>query len=929
MAQAQPLSARAACKPELPHWGRALLHERHMEPAREIGLLPPDPSARALLRRMRRVYVFASLAALAILFPLIVTGLEFQQWQWEGLFRYTPLGFSFYIVIDLYMLQSHLLPVTQALGALDAGQRPDDDVLSAGITRALNLPFMAFLRVTFVHGPLATMAVCVAMLLTNHYAALGFETWQIVAFACAALFFAAPTHAIFEYFAVSRDTEGAIKRLSAALGHPLGATWQSRLIAIRLKEKLLYLAVAVASLPLMFFALSILFKVRRMFEANGLHLTSAQMAPLYTFIIGVVLVCALGSFSMALLTASEVSRSAARMLDAMGKVEKGRLDEAHLDVISTDEYAELFRGFGLMVDALREEQKILSVSHDLAGELKLDVLIARIMTAAADLLGAERSTLFVHDPKTNELLSVFAAGLETREIRVPADKGIAGAVFTSGRLENIADPYSDPRFQRTTDLATGFTTRNILCAPIANKNGGRIGVCQVLNKREGQFTSKDEARLRAFAAQIAVSLENARLFDDVLSMKNYNDSVLKSTSNAIVTLDGEQRVVTVNDPGVMLLGTAREDLVGQPCPAVFGPDNAWVMSGITRTAATGDTTLALDEQMRLPSGRDATVNATVTPLIDANDQRIGSMLVIEDITAERRVRATMARYMSKEVADQLLEAGEAELVGKDQEVTILFSDVRGFTNMSEAMGARETVALLNDYFTEMVDVIFEHGGVLDKYIGDAIMALFGAPFQHADDADRAVAVANAMMERLALLNARRAGPGINPSGIKPLAIGVGISTGEVVVGNIGSVKRMEYTVIGDSVNLASRLEGANKVYDTRILVGESTVGRLQSPALLREVDRVRVQGKDNPVSIFEALGWRRGEPGLDDLLGTYAAGLAAYRDRDWALAERQFAAALQIRPGDVPSAIHLDRTRAYAATAPPPDWDWVYTLTEK
>ena len=148
----------------------------------------------------------------------------------------------------------------------------------------------------------------------------------------------------------------------------------------------------------------------------------------------------------------------------------------------------------------------------------------------------------------------------------------------------------------------------------------------------------------------------------------------------------------------------------------------------------------------------------------------------------------MARYMSKEVADQLLEAGESALGGRIQRSTILFSDVRGFTSTAEALGPRETVALLNEYFEEMVEAIFQYGGVLDKYIGDAMMALFGVPFLGPRDPDNAVAVANAMLRRLGGLNQRRLQAGRRPIDI---GIGIGIATGDVVVGNIGSPRRME------------------------------------------------------------------------------------------------------------------------------------------
>jgi len=205
------------------------------------------------------------------------------------------------------------------------------------------------------------------------------------------------------------------------------------------------------------------------------------------------------------------------------------------------------------------------------------------------------------------------------------------------------------------------------------------------------------------------------------------------------------------------------------------------------------------------------------------------------------------------------------------------------------------VSLLNEYFTEMVDVIFQHGGILDKYMGDGIMALYGAPLVGANDADNAMAAADAMMQRLADLNVRRAA-----AGQEELAIGIGFSTGPTVVGNIGSVRRLDYTVIGDTVNLASRLEGATKQYGAKVVLSEMTVRELKRPATLRELDLMRVKGKDRPVAVYESLGYRAHETGLAALLDLYNAGLAAYRARDWAAAGRAFDGALELYPTTVP-----------------------------
>lgn len=897
-----------------------------MRPAGRAASPVPRRSSRTLFYRVAWLYLLASMVAAAVTLMLVIVGGEFTLGQWLIWGPMIPIGMTIYTTLDIIFIHRQLRPISRALDLLDDYALPDREILSNGIVQALNLPLLAFLRVTLFHGPLAMTLLVIAFLISNLVFDARFEWWQIGAFCATVIFFASPTHAIFEYFSVGREIEPVIRRLSQRLGEQLAPDKQARLISIRLREKLLYLAIGVASLPLIFFAFSIVFKVQRIISPGDFNFGGDSMIPLLAWIGTVITVCIAGAFAMGLLTAQDVSRSAKRMLEAMEKVESGKLDDAQLEVISTDEYADLFRGFGLMVDSLRDEQRILSISSDLAGELQLEVLIQRIMEVTAELLNAERSTLFVHDPKTDELVSIYAAGIETREIRIPSGQGIAGAVFSSGVAENIADPYSDPRFSQKIDRDTGFVTRSILCAPIVNKSGGRIGVAQVLNKRDGGFTAKDEARLRAFAAQVAVSLENARLFEDVLNIKNYSESIIGSISNGIVSLDGDNVVITANDPAVAMIGLPRERIIGRKFEDIVTAPNRWILQNLRETIATGQNSIAIDAELVRRDETKSTVNLTAAPLIDGAGKRIGSLLVVEDITEEKRVRSTMARYMSAEVADELLAAGEAELSGKDQTVSVLFSDVRGFTKMAETLGARETVSVLNAYFTDMVDVIFEHHGILDKYIGDAIMALFGAPFPKPEDPDNALAAANDMLRTLREFNVRQRG-----AGLEELEIGVGLSTGDVIVGNIGSVKRMEYTVIGDAVNLASRLESANKFYGTRILLSDFTVAALKAPALLREVDLLRVKGKDRPVAVFEAVGWRAGEnyAQLAAILELHDEGLHAYTARDWAKAEAAFGKLLAIDPKDGPAKIYRDRVRLYAKKPPPGDWDGVWVMAEK
>lgn len=576
--------------------------------------------------------------------------------------------------------------------------------------------------------------------------------------------------------------------------------------------------------------------------------------------------------------------------------------------------------------AQREEAKLLEITSAISSELKLEPLLNKIISVTTEMLEADRSTLFLHDPKTDELWSLIAEGINTKEIRFPSFAGIAGECFTSGQPLNIPDAYADERFNQDVDRQTGYRTDNILCMPIINKEGRKLGIIQVLNKAGGPFGPTDERRLNAFTAQASIALENAQLFEDVLNARNYNESILKSLSNGVITLDADRKIIKINQAASKMLiafDTLATDL---NVDEIFDGDNVWLIETIDKVAESGKVDLSMDTDIHLPGGGELSVNLTTVPLIDVKDESIGFMLVIEDISKEKRVKSTMSRYMPKELVDKVLDGGESVLGGSAQEVTILFSDIRSFTTISEELGARETVTMLNEYFTDMIEVIFNHGGILDKFIGDAIMALFGAPFKSDHDADNALNVANEMMIALRELNRKRLSVGKDS-----IKIGVGISTGEVVAGNIGSPKRMDYTVIGDHVNLASRLEGATKYYGSKVLLCENAFKKVAPNNIIRELDLIRVKGQTHPVAIFEALDFHNEEtfPNMEQALDAFAAGLEAYRQRDWQQAIKFFQAALAANPDDSPSTLYAERCRHYEANPPDDNWDGVWTMTSK
>jgi adenylate cyclase len=294
---------------------------------------------------------------------------------------------------------------------------------------------------------------------------------------------------------------------------------------------------------------------------------------------------------------------------------------------------------------------------------------------------------------------------------------------------------------------------------------------------------------------------------------------------------------------------------------------------------------------------------------------------------QRRVlRAVFDKYMAADVVDEIMRNPEGiKLGGEKKELTVFFSDVAGFTTISEKLDPEDLVVLLNQYLTAMTDIILRHRGNVNKYLGDGIMAVFGAPRGEPNHASLACYAA---LENQAALSRLR--EEWKAQGHPEIVARIGINSGPAVVGNVGSQMRMEYTVMGDSVNLASRLEGANKFYDTLILLGPRTYELAGPDIEAREVDMLRVKGKLEPVVVYELLARKGGlSAEKQHVVDLYLEGLAAYKRRDFAAAKDRFQAALALDPSDGPSKAYLHRAEEYLEAPPPPDWDGVYVLKSK
>jgi len=493
---------------------------------------------------------------------------------------------------------------------------------------------------------------------------------------------------------------------------------------------------------------------------------------------------------------------------------------------------------------------LLDVMKSLASELDLNTLLPLIMKKTTEVMDADRSTLFLIDEKTSELWSKVAQGAGIAEIRFPKHLGIAGHVATTGNTVNIPEAYDDPRFNKEIDKKTGYRTKTILCMPVKETDGKITGVIQVLNKRDDIFTAEDEELLSAFAVQASIAIKNASLFEEVINIKNYNESILNSIATGVITADAQLRITTVNPAAQRIFHLVAENTVGKLTSEIFLSDiNQQLNQLIDLTVKTGQPQTTYEYKHQLTKDEAININVNILPLKSQSSSSLGYVIVVQDITQQQKLMSTLCRYVTREVAEQVLQnQGSLGLGGTRKKVTILFSDIRDFTTLSEKYPAEEIVNLLNDYFSSMIGSIFKYQGTLDKFIGDAVMAVFGTPIAHPDDPVRAVQTAIDMRRELWAFNERRVSQG------KPaIETGIGLCDGEVVSGNIGSEQRMDYTVIGDAVNLASRLEGLSKNFPAKILFNEAVYDLVKDQFPCVELGEEKVKGKKEQVKIFGIL----------------------------------------------------------------------------
>jgi adenylate cyclase len=494
-----------------------------------------------------------------------------------------------------------------------------------------------------------------------------------------------------------------------------------------------------------------------------------------------------------------------------------------------------------LAQAQRRGDTLVRIGKAINAVRELPALLQLIVDLAVEATGAERGLIVV--PDSGGERREFAAGsnLDPSDLSAPSfavSRSIVERVFRSGEPVVTTDAQNDPAVEPAPSIRS-LHIRSIICVPIRSKDGV-IGVIYVDSRiRPDSLLHHDPELLGTIADQASVAIDNARLYEDLSksfgelsAVKTQNDEVLEAIASGVVVLDAQDSIAQFNRAAEMTFGLSASTLVGRNARIL----NTWLpgfSSLLERYKSRSEPRMQLEIAGNHFIRGQIVLQLTFFRIRGTGSGGAGTAVVLNDLTESRalvaenlaqaektqRIARSFERYLAPHVVTALLKDPEAVVLGGTrQTATMMFADIRGFTELSERLMPEEVVEMLNRYLGPVVNVIFANSGLLDKFYGDGIMAVFGAPRPSDDDALRAVTAARQILAQVHALNAQ---PGVT----WPLSVSVGLATGEVVAGHIGSERRLEYTVVGNAVNLASRLQALAE--PNQILADEATYERVK------------------------------------------------------------------------------------------------------
>jgi adenylate cyclase len=421
-------------------------------------------------------------------------------------------------------------------------------------------------------------------------------------------------------------------------------------------------------------------------------------------------------------------------------------------------------------------------------------------------------------------------------------------VAVEGEPILTTNAQADPRFSAQASVVS-YSLRSILCVPLKVKDK-ITGVIYADNRiRAGLFTERDRDLLAAFADQAAMAIENARLFESVAIAKNLMDNVFASIASGVITTDVMDKITLFNRAAASILGVPAKQSIGASYHDVLSTLEETLQPLVEEVKIKEQEYIAYEVEPELPQRGTVSLSMNLSPLKDAQEETLGVAIVIDDLTEKKRFereRAMVKRYLPSELVDRLADLKELRLGGTRQLITTFFADIRGFTTYSEQYNPEQVVEVINNYFSMAAKIIRANKGIVDKYLGDAVMAHFGTPLRPIPD-HALQAVRTAWAIRQAMDEYHKSVPPADR-----LSFGMGVNTGGAVVGNVGGEDQMEYTPIGDAVNLAKRLQESAK--PGQILLSQSTYEEVKDYVEVNALQPIQVKGRTAFEQVYELLG---------------------------------------------------------------------------
>ncbi len=497
----------------------------------------------------------------------------------------------------------------------------------------------------------------------------------------------------------------------------------------------------------------------------------------------------------------------------------------------------------------RQLNVLQEVSRVINSSLDLDVVLQKVMDAIIQLTDAERAMLLLYGAD-HELRVTIARNMDQTTLDSEASSEISRSVVRhvaeTGEPVVTVNAQEDERFAAQ-DSIVSYKLRSILCVPLRIKQE-IIGVIYADNRVAGGiFGDGERDALLAFADQAAVAIENARLFNEVADMKDLMDSVFASIAGGVITIDGSGRIALFNKAAERLLGVAASDVLEREMADVFERLELPIAEVVAEVKASG-TTRQIDLELDGKGTPGASsLSLTLSPLHTARDEELGGVAIVLDDVSEKKRVESLRRYLPPQFVDQVRDLDAAQRPQR-RTITVLFADIRSFSTIGEHLDPEELIHLANGFFTEAVAAISAHQGLIDKFVGDAVMALFNTPLNPSEDhVEQAVRAALDVQN-----NVRRFRASLPQEEV--LHFGIGIHTGEAVVGNVGSEQRKDYSAIGDVVNLTKRLQ--EMAGFDQILASSAVYAEVDSWVLAEPLPPLQVKGRKTWEEVYQLIGER-------------------------------------------------------------------------